>query len=224
MYLSSKIIHENIFLARYNCRGKTLKERNVTQDAKTKPTGLLVGQGSDNWPVTLSTTGVIVKSLFRCRNFVWENDHKIVDQFGLTWGQFETLVALRFAGSPYQLSPTQLYDAVQVSSGGLTKILIGLEKMGLVDRVDDPDDRRSRFVCLLPKGKDQIETLVDQLAQINGAFFSKAMALDESEELARLLGKLVSALEQRDSNSRYPSVIRASQICEGTGTTIPSKP
>lgn len=169
----------------------------MTQDVKPKATGLLVGQGSSNWPVTLSTTGVIVKSLFRCRNFIWENDHKIVDQFGLTWGQFETLVALRFVGSPYQLSPTQLYDAVQVSSGGLTKILIGLEKMGLVDRVDDPDDRRSRFVRLLPKGKDQVETLVDQLAQINGDFFSKAMDPDEGKELARLLGKLVTALEQR---------------------------
>ena len=167
------------------------------EKSKSKTRGIAIGSGASSWPITVTTTAVIVKSLFRCRNFIWDNDHKIVDQFGLTWGQFDTLVALRFAGSPYQLSPTQLYDAVQVSSGGLTKILIGLESKGLVTRTDNPDDQRSRLVRLAPKGRKMVEKIADQLASINGDLIAEAMGPDEREELAKLLGKLPGALEQR---------------------------
>lgn len=170
----------------------------MNQKSKTKTRGIAIGSGASNWPITLTTTGVIVKSLFRCRNIIWGNDHQIVEQFGLTWGQFETLVALRFAGNPYQLSPTQLYDAIQISSGGLTKILIGLEKMGHIKRTDNPNDQRSRFVRLVPKGKKMVEKIVDQLASINGDLLAEAMKPDEREELAKLLGKLADVLEQRD--------------------------
>ena len=175
-----------------------LEETATDQILKTTNRGLTIGSGASDWPITLTTTGVIVKSLFRSRNFIWENDHKVVEQFGLTWGQFETLVALRFAGAPYQLSPTQLYDAAQISSGGLTKILIGLEKMGLIVRTDNPDDQRSRFVRLAPKGRKMVEKIVDQLASTNGDLLAEAMEADDREELARLLGKLADVLERRD--------------------------
>ena len=151
-----------------------------------------------DWPMTMTTTGRTVRALFRSRNFIWDNDHEIVEQLGLTWGQFETLNALRRSGKPYQMSPTQLYDAVQVTSGGLTKILIGLEKMGFIRRTDNPEDRRSRFVKLTPKGQKMVEKVVEQFVHINGDLLASAMEPDERETLARLLGKLVTVLEQRN--------------------------
>lgn len=70
--------------------------------------------------------------------------------------------------------------------------------MGLIVRTDNPDDQRSRFVRLAPKGRKMVEKIVDQLASTNGDLLAEAMEADEREELARLLGKLADVLERRD--------------------------
>src|SRR5262245_2412161 len=43
--------------------------------------------------------------------------------FGLQEGWFDVLAALRRAGRPFELTPTQLMDAMMLSSGGVTKRL-----------------------------------------------------------------------------------------------------
>jgi hypothetical protein len=42
---------------------------------------------------------------------------------GLRRGWFDLLAALRRAGAPYELNPTQLMKATLLSSGGMTKRL-----------------------------------------------------------------------------------------------------
>ena len=39
---------------------------------------------------------------------------------GLQPGEFDVLATLRRSGEPYMLSPTQLYEALMISSGGMT--------------------------------------------------------------------------------------------------------
>lgn len=75
-------------------------------------------------------------------------------QFDLGTNDYAVLAALRRAGEPYQLAPTQLYTALERSSGGMTKMLKRLEQLRLVCRVPDPDDRRSTLVQLTEAGKD----------------------------------------------------------------------
>ena len=48
---------------------------------------------------------------------------------------------LRSVPSPYELTPTELYDAVLLSSGGMTKVLRRLETRGLVSRGENPAGR-----------------------------------------------------------------------------------
>lgn len=74
-------------------------------------------------------------------------------RFDLGTNDYAVLAALRRAGEPYELAPSQLYTALERSSGGMTKMLKRLEQLELVRRVPDPDDRRSTLVRLTEEGK-----------------------------------------------------------------------
>lgn len=148
-----------------------------------------------HWPQLEGSVAKIVRGLFRARNFIWDQDHRIVDEYGLTWGQFDTLVSLRSAPPPFCLSPTELYQAVQVTSGGLTKILNGLERKYLIERLDNPNDGRSRLVQITDEGCALVEGIINHLIETNRSLLGKSLTDKEIDTLARLLDKILSALE-----------------------------
>src|SRR6218665_816216 len=73
---------------------------------------------------------------------------------GVDSGEFDVLATLLRSGSPYRLRPTELYRSLMISSGGLTDRLSRLEKRGLIARVADPADARSRMVELTVDGRN----------------------------------------------------------------------
>ena len=77
--------------------------------------------------------------------------------FGLTLGLFDVLAALRRIGEPFQAMPSDLAAMTMLTSGGMTGRLDQLEKLDLVLRVPDPDDRRVMMAQLSPKGRDLID-------------------------------------------------------------------
>lgn len=153
------------------------------------------------WPKERPAEARIVPGLFRSRNFIWDNDHRIVESHGVSWSQFLALSALRSQEPDFTLSPTQLYISAQVTSGGMTKMMHGLTKAGLITRIDNPEDGRSRLVRLTPNGKDLAEAIVDALIQANKALIGGILEPDETERLATLLRKLSLGLEARKSGT-----------------------
>lgn len=149
------------------------------------------------WPKERPAEARIVPGLFRSRNFIWDNDHRIVESHGVSWSQFLALSTLRSKEPDFTLSPTQLYTSAQVSSGGMTKMMHGLTRAGLIDRIENPEDGRSRLVRLTPKGKALAEEIVDALIQANKALIGGILEPDETEQLATLLRKLSLGLEAR---------------------------
>lgn len=75
----------------------------------------------------------------------------------LTLGQFDILATLRRAGRKGELTPSQLLQAVMLSSGGMTSRLDKLEAAGLIERGPDPTDRRGVLVALTQKGRKVID-------------------------------------------------------------------
>jgi DNA-binding MarR family transcriptional regulator len=51
------------------------------------------------------------------------------------------LATLRRAGHPYQLSPTDLFNVLMLSSGTMTHRIDRLEQADFVKRIADPNDR-----------------------------------------------------------------------------------
>ena len=156
----------------------------------TKPDG-------PSWPKERPAEARVVPGLFRSRNYIWDNDHRIVESYGVSWSQFLALSTLRSSEPDFTLSPTQLYTAAQVTSGGMTKMMHGLTNAGLIERIENPEDGRSRLVRLTPKGKGLAEDIVDALIQANKALIGGILEPNETEQLATLLRKLSLGLEAR---------------------------
>jgi DNA-binding MarR family transcriptional regulator len=112
---------------------------------------------------------------------------------GLQPGEFDVLATLRRSGEPYRLSPTQLYEALMVSSGGMTNRLDRLEKAEWVQRHPDPHDRRGKLIALTDKGKQLIDDALGRHVASEVRLLSK-LSRSEQESLNALLRKLVAVL------------------------------
>ena len=120
---------------------------------------------------------------------------KTFAQFGLNPGEFDVLATLRRSGQPYQLSPTELYNSMMVSSGTMTHRIDGLEKAKLVKRIPDPSDRRGTLICLTDQGFDLIEKTVEAHVE-NEHRILNALDGSELEVFTQLLRKLLVSLEK----------------------------
>ncbi|HEV8299113.1 MAG TPA: MarR family transcriptional regulator [Acidimicrobiales bacterium] len=77
-----------------------------------------------------------------------------LEPFGISFSDYAVLRVLRLAEPAHQLSPSRLAEAVLRTTGGMTKIIDRLERVGLVQRAPDPNDRRGVLVGLTEAGVD----------------------------------------------------------------------
>jgi DNA-binding MarR family transcriptional regulator len=109
-------------------------------------------------------------------------------------GWFDLLAALRRAGRPFELNPTQLMATTMLSSGGMTKRLDRLEDAGLVERRADPSDRRGTMVGLTKKGQGLVDAAL--LTHVgNEERLLQPLTASERLTLDALLRKLLIRLE-----------------------------
>ncbi len=99
--------------------------------------------------------------LFRAVHLADEELSEGLSGYALPRGGFDILAALRRAGQPYELNPTELTRATLVTSGGMTKQLDRLAQVGLVERRPDPRDRRGTRVRLTERGKSMIDAAIE---------------------------------------------------------------
>ena len=116
-------------------------------------------------------------------------------EFGLTVGEFDVLATLRRSGRPYQLSPTELFNTLMVSSGTMTHRIDRLEQADLVQRIPDPSDRRGTQIKLTEKGFDIIEKAVEAHV-VNEHRILSSLDISEREVLTQLLRKFLVAFEE----------------------------
>jgi DNA-binding MarR family transcriptional regulator len=131
---------------------------------------------------------------------------EVFARYGITWGEYLVLAALRRAGPPYRMNPTTLFCSVVLSSGAMTNRLDRLEEMGLVRRLPDPTDRRGRLVELTAKGRELVDkAVVEHLA--NEERLLAGLSASERTKLADLLRKLLLSEPFRalDPASRAPA-------------------
>jgi DNA-binding MarR family transcriptional regulator len=73
--------------------------------------------------------------------------------FGIGFGDYAVLRLLQEAPEGRPLSPTRLAELVVLTTGGMTKVVDRLERLGLVRRLKDPNDGRGVLVALTAKGR-----------------------------------------------------------------------
>ena len=104
--------------------------------------------------------------------------------------EFDVLTALRRAGSPYELSPSELLSRTLVTSGTMTARVDKLEARGLVARRRDTGDRRGVRVSLTEAGRTTVDAALEGLLAHERGLLAGLSAADQAE-LAGLLRRLV---------------------------------
>lgn len=142
----------------------------------------------------VSPMGVIGR-MWRLAKHLERDIQEIFSEFSLTIGEFDVLAALRRSGSPFHLSPTELFSTLMVSSGTMTHRLDRLEKAELVNRIPDRSDRRGTIIELTDKGFNLVEKAVEAHVSNEHRILS-VLESSEREVLILLLRKLLVSFEE----------------------------
>ena len=97
------------------------------------------------------------------KNMFNDTEHFLKTNYDLLHSHIDVLASLYFDGN--SLSPTDLYDAIVFSSGGMTKVLKKLEERNLIKREASSNDKRSMLISLTQEGKDLIENCMIEVAK-----------------------------------------------------------
>lgn len=113
-------------------------------------------------------------------------------EFGFAVGQLPVLVSLKKSKA---LSQAELARIAQVEQPSMAQLLARMERDGLVERVPDPVDKRSRLISLTPLAARRLpkaKALMDSHAQEVLAGFSP----EEVEQLTALLARLSANVDR----------------------------
>jgi DNA-binding MarR family transcriptional regulator len=144
---------------------------------------------------------LVTGRISRIATHLARRQEEVFGRYGLSRGEVGVLSALRLAGPPHRLSPTQLFKGLMLSSAGMTSRLDRLERRGLVARTSDPTDRRGILVDLTPRGLELVDTVVaantkEEKELVDG------LTPAEISSLAGLLRTLLASLEDPGGVSR----------------------
>ena len=107
---------------------------------------------------------------------------------GISGSDMRVLLALRRSGHPYAKRPTDLYRALLVTSGAITKKIDRLASLGMVERQADPSHGGGFIVHLTRKGLDLVEKAIVKLADESS--IAPAKSYDDSRAKRRIPWRL----------------------------------
>ena len=119
----------------------------------------------------------------------------------LTYMEFDALTALRSQKQGVAMKPTELYSALLISSGGLTKVLKSLESKSYIARSCSHDDARQRPVLLADKGRQKLAEIMPEIAKnaerlLQNGFESTDACGAFADELKRIIQAAEDEIEQ----------------------------
>jgi DNA-binding MarR family transcriptional regulator len=114
--------------------------------------------------------------------------------FGLSWELFDLLASLRRAGARDGLRPTDLYHACMLSSGATTNRIDRAEKLGLVERRPDRDDRRATRIALTKRGRALVDKAMTEHTA-RAAEIAAVLSMEDRKALKKILGRVLQSLE-----------------------------
>ena len=108
------------------------------------------------------------------------------------------LYALRRAGAPYSRRPTELFRALLVTSGAITKQVDRLVKLKLVKRSPDPANKGSFLVNLTARGLKMADDALTALAEFARPSKTSSLSRVEHDMMCALCEKMLLDLEKMD--------------------------
>ena len=132
----------------------------------------------DAWKAFLRAQAELIRTL----------DRELEAEQGLPITFFDVLVQLSAAGGRLRMS--ELADAVLLSRSGVTRLVDRMVRAGLVRREECPEDRRSLYAALTPKGTRALEGALPVHVQGIAHHFGRHLSDEEAKTIAAALGRM----------------------------------
>ena len=132
-------------------------------------------------------------------------DKMCQERWGIGGGDMRVMLALRRTGAPYVKRPTDLFRALLVTSGAITKKVDRLVEAGFVERLPDPGHSGGFLIHLTKKGLHVVDEATERLAK--ESMLAPAMrqfTKDEREAGSDFTRRILSALEELESHGGQP--------------------
>jgi DNA-binding MarR family transcriptional regulator len=117
---------------------------------------------------------------------------QLVAEHGLTLKDYEALLHL-FRAEDNRLRGVDLAERLALTASGVTRLLDGLEREGLVERRVCDSDRRVTYAVLTPTGSDRLDAASDSHLAAIRTVFEERFNEEEIGQLALLLERLPEA-------------------------------
>jgi DNA-binding MarR family transcriptional regulator len=123
-------------------------------------------------------------------------DQRARRSFGISSAELRVLLALRRAGGNYSRRPTDLFRALLVTSGAITKNVDRLAAIGLVKRQPDPSDKGGFLIHLTARGKQVADkSMVDLTTSSILSRSSISLSRTGRKAMIKLLEQILLDLE-----------------------------
>ncbi|PAR50760.1 MarR family transcriptional regulator [Vibrio metoecus] len=124
-------------------------------------------------------------------NGIWKTKlDQVFDGFGLSCIEFDILATIR--RNDREITPTELYQTLMLSSGAISTRIEQLVQRGLVQRVASEQDRRSCKVTLTEQGIELVDQALNaHVANVDGML--GVLTEQERKKLGQLLKKILLA-------------------------------
>jgi DNA-binding MarR family transcriptional regulator len=123
-----------------------------------------------------------------------ELEARLMGAHGLTLSDYDVLVQLARAPE-HRLRNIELAKAVLLTRSGVTRLVDGLEKDGLVSRCSCSDDKRGTLVVLTDAGKSRLREAAGTQLQGVRELFIEQLGKEGLDQLDALLGRLPGGAE-----------------------------
>jgi DNA-binding MarR family transcriptional regulator len=126
----------------------------------------------------------------------------LFSRFGVTHGGFQVLASLYRAGPPYRRSPSRVARGLMLSGAGLSGRMDQLERIGLLKRNRDRDDRRAVVVELTPAGRRLVRAAFPVFVGSHAQLLDQALEPEQQSALGALLRTVLQQLESSELPGR----------------------
>ena len=134
-------------------------------------------------------------------------DKLCLERWGVGGGDMRVMLALRRSGAPYVKRPTDLFRALLVTSGAITKKVDRLVEAGFVERRPDPGHSGGFLVHLTKRGLHAVNEATVTLA--NESLLAPATAeltQEEREAINHHVLRMLSKLEELEESGHGRTV------------------
>ncbi|MEO8882369.1 MAG: MarR family transcriptional regulator [Devosia sp.] len=127
-------------------------------------------------------------------------DRQLRRDAGISRAQFEILA--RLTVTPDGVRMSELADRSVLSKSGMTYRVAQLEKMGLLERIGDPDDERGIIARATPKGIALIAKVIPGHIEIVREAFLRVLTRDDLDILTPILQRVAQRLRDPERRAR----------------------